>query len=73
MWTTGNGDKKITWNAKSIYIDVDTAELITKQEIEEGRYKILKTTKKTSINETIGTIEYTNECKRNERYQGTLF
>lgn len=61
----------IKWNSNTIYIDVETGEIITKYRTEKDNYVIIKTTKnvKFNTNKTIGYIEYTKQCRRNTQQQ----
>jgi hypothetical protein len=64
---------KIKFNSKSTYVDKNSGEILTKKDIANKSYRVIKTTRKIIINnETSRTIEYTNECTRNAYRQQTL-
>lgn len=53
----------IKWSSISIYIDVETGEILTQKEASTN-YIIIKKTKHANINKKWGTITHTNECRR---------
>lgn len=55
----------ITWTSKTVYVDMDTGEQITKHNA-LNNYIIIKTDKhaKLNANKTAGRIEYTRRCKK---------
>lgn len=64
--------QEITWVTKNINIDVETGEIISNDEMKEN-YIIIKKKKKIYVYKKTGTITFTNECRRNEYKQGSLF
>lgn len=60
------------WITKTINVDLDTGEQITNSE-RDTKYITIKKNKHVQINKTntIGTITYTNECRRRPE-QGTF-
>jgi hypothetical protein len=64
---------KIHWLSKTTYVDINTGEQLTKQDIAQKNYRVLKTSKKIIIeHETKRIISYTNECSRNAYKQQAL-
>lgn len=60
------------WKSKTIYVDIDTGEQITKHNA-KTYYKKIKTDKHgkyTNFNKTAGLIEYTIQCRHKK--QGEL-
>lgn len=60
---------KVDWKATTVYVDVETGEIIEKEKVTKKIYTVLKTTKK--LNYERKRIEWTNECERNR--QQSLF
>lgn len=60
---------KIKWKTKTIHLDIDTGEIIDKNEI--INYITIKTDKYASVQNGHGTIEYTKQCRR--IYNNSLF
>lgn len=57
------GKEEINWHSQIIYVDLETGEVISKEDaIRE--YIIKRTKKETHVYKTTGTIKYTNECWR---------
>ncbi len=61
--------RKIKWYSKTVYVDRNTGEVISKSLMQREYIKI-KTTKTVQIKENNGNIEYTTECEKNR--QGKL-
>lgn len=59
-----NEENKISWFTETRYIDIDTQKPITKEQVKYDGYRVIKKTKKTSINETTGIVSITNECRK---------
>lgn len=62
------------WKTRKRYIDMQTGELISKQDALD-KYIIIKKNKHAQANNTTGkgVIEYTIECRKREYYQNRLF
>lgn len=61
------------WTTVSEYVDIDTGEVLNKEQVKE-QYTIIKKNKKTKLYEQQqhGLITITNECKRRPT-QGTFW
>lgn len=61
-----------TWTSRTIYVDIETGEIITKEEAKKN-YNVVKTTKvsKLNPNKTHGTTEFTRQCRKKQ--QGKLW
>ncbi len=57
-------ERKIKWYSKSVYVDIDTGEIISKS-LMLREYIKGKSSKIVQIKENNGQIEYTIECRRN--------
>lgn len=62
---------KIKWYSTTIYVDVETGEIISKS-LKEREYITVKTNKTTELKEyqngeKYGIIKHTNECRRNRQ------
>jgi len=58
------------WYTESQYVDIETGEIITKQQYENEYYKV-KTNRKIEITDNYGIIKYITECRA--RNQTRLF
>ena len=61
-------NKKITqWKSVSLFVDVDTGEIINvtnERQLKYLDYIIINKTKKFRQDDKLGIIEYTNECRK---------
>lgn len=62
------GGEEIKWRATSTYIDIDTGEIITKEECNLN-YIIKNKKKKSYVYKTTGTIKITVECQRTKQFK----
>ena len=59
-------NKKINWKSVSLFVDIDTGEILkitNERQLKYTNYIVIKKTKKTEINESNGIIRITNECR----------
>ena len=58
----------IRWTSKTIFVDIDTGEILTKHNAKTN-YLIIKKTKNAEVNTigTAGTIIWTNECRKSRQ------
>ena len=57
---------KINWTTKSVFVDVDTGEVLpytNERQLKYTNYIIINKIKKTEINESNGIVTITNECR----------
>ena len=57
---------KINWITKSVFVDVDTGEVLpytNERQLKYTEYIIINKTKKTELNESNGIIRMKNECR----------
>lgn len=64
------GREEIRWRTVSVYVDIDTGEVLTLENVKDI-YLIINKKKKSYVYKQTGTITYTNECRRSQ--QGKLF
>ena len=57
---------KLKWFTISEYVDIETGELINRNQYEKDYYKI-KITKKIEFNENNGITKYITECRRTKQ------
>jgi hypothetical protein len=62
MQKYGSNKSGIKWKSETCYVDIDTGEIIGKEYIKNGDYRIIKTNKTVEYNEE--RIKYTRECIR---------
>lgn len=62
--------EKVNWKTKSEYVDIDTGEQLTKEEVIK-QYIIIKKRKHSEKYKSTGVTTITNECRRTN--QGKLF
>lgn len=60
------------WKSKSVYIDIDTGEIIDKDKAKK-EYIIVRTETLKICRPLTNIIEYTHECKRKKYKQTNLF
>jgi hypothetical protein len=62
----GYNKPKERWRTDSVYVDVDTGEIILKRQLETGEYIKLKKIENYEIKENWKNRKITTECRRNQ-------
>lgn len=55
-------NQEIKWKTESIYVDIDTGEMLNKETVIR-QYKIIHKKKTSHVYKQTGTVKYTNECR----------
>lgn len=60
------GKEEIRWSTKTTYIDIDSGEILTIEQV-KNNYTKIKTKKNATVRKTTGLIEFTVECRESKQ------